>query len=122
MEIRCIPHSGTEFQASHVEFGLGPSLAVPLISASAVPSDRSAGLPVLSLDAYLCPARISLPRSSERAAWLASACVGGMGGTHSLLHDIPAGIGIEHAHRGCHFRRGFSQILLEQHAILVDHE
>src|ERR1017187_1013759 len=24
------PYSGTEFQASHVEFGLGPSLAVPL--------------------------------------------------------------------------------------------
>ena len=43
-------------------------------------------------------------------------------GNRSFLHNGPAGIGIEPAHCGCCFCRRLSQILLEQHAILVDHE
>jgi hypothetical protein len=39
-----------------------------------------------------------------------------------LLHGSPSGLGIELGHCGCRFCRGLPQILLEQHAILVDHE
>src|ERR1700730_662417 len=43
-------------------------------------------------------------------------------GNGSWLHDGPAGIGIEHAHCSCRICCGLPQILLEQHAILVDYE
>src|ERR1700735_4488265 len=44
------------------------------------------------------------------------------GRTFSLLYDTPARIGIKLAHCGCCFCSGLSQILLKQHAILIDHE
>ncbi len=47
----------------------------------------------------------------------------GTPGRLRLLHyDGPGGIGIEGGHGGCRFCRGFAQILLDQYAVLVDHE
>jgi hypothetical protein len=50
------------------------------------------------------------------------ASLAGTGGNRSLLYNFPAGVGIEHVHCGRCLCRGLSQILFEQHAILVDHE
>src|ERR1700692_1832652 len=52
------------------------------------------------------------PQNVAMALWRAT----------SLLDRTPARIGIELSRCGCRFCRGLSQILLEQHAILIDDE
>lgn len=47
---------------------------------------------------------------------------GTLGRPRLLHYDGPGGIGIEGGHGGCRFCRGFAQILLDQYAVLVDHE
>jgi hypothetical protein len=81
-------------------------------------SRRPGGL-YLSQGSKLCERNVFGERHSSLQRAVSWSRIGVTGGTGSLLRDGPTGIGVKFAHCGCRFCCVFfSQILLEQHAIL----